>query len=112
MVRGSEAALMGWSLALAVNAILPHPSLWLIFVVAGLWGALDALQRPSLDAMLPRLVERQELAAAAALGNIRGTLGMIAGPALGGVLVAGAGLPITSGPGVPTLLIVPRCLYL
>jgi len=112
MVLGSEAALMVCSLALAVNAILPHPFLWLIFVVAGLWGALDALQRPSLDAMLPRLVERQELAAAAALGNIRGTLGMIAGPALGGVLVAVAGLPITYGVDVATFVIGLGCLYL
>ncbi len=112
MVLGSEAALMVCSLALAANALLPHPFLWLIFVVAALWGALDALQRPSLDAMLPRLVERQELAAAAALGNIRGTLGMIAGPALGGVLVAVAGLPVTYGVDVATFVIGLGCLYL
>src|SRR5258705_8054749 len=51
MVLGSEAALMVCSLVLAVNALLPQPFMWVIFTVAALWGALDALQRPSLDAM-------------------------------------------------------------
>jgi len=45
---------------------------------------LDALQRPSLDALLPRLVERDELPAAGALSSLCANIGMIAGPALGG----------------------------
>ena len=95
MVLLSEAALMVCSLLLAGNAALPHPRVWLLFAVATLWGVLDALQRPSLDAMLPRLVEKHELTAAAALGSVRGTLGQILGPALGGVLVAAFGLSVT-----------------
>ncbi len=112
MVLLSELALMACSLVLAGNALLARPMVWLIFATAALWGALDALQRPSLDALLPRLVDRAELPAAAAIGNIRGTLGMIAGPALGGVLVAVAGLPITYLVDVATFVVGLVCLYL
>jgi len=112
MVLLSEAALMACSLALAGNAALAHPQVWLLFVVATAWGVLDALQRPSLDALLPRLVEKNELAAAAALGSIRGTLGQILGPAIGGVLIAVFGLPFTYLVDVGTFLVGLACLGL
>ncbi len=80
---------------LAGNSLLPHPLLWLIFAVELLRNAVYAMQRPALDALLPRLVERQELAAASALNSLRGTVGMILGPAMGGLMIAGLGLPIT-----------------
>jgi MFS family permease len=92
--------------------VLARPQLWLIFAVALLWGSLDALQRPSLDAMLPRLVEREELAAAGALMSLRGTLGMVAGPALGGVLITLIGLPLTYMVDVATFLVGLACLFL
>src|SRR2546427_264126 len=112
MVLLAEAGLMGCSLLLAGNAALPHPQVWLLFAVATAWGVLDALQRPSLDAMLPRLVEKKELAAAAALGSIRSTLGQILGPALGGVLVAAFGLSVTYLVDVGTFLVGLACLTL
>ena len=112
MVLASEAALTVFSVILVVNAALPHPQVWVLFLVMVGWGGLDALQRPSLDAMLPRLVDRSELTAAAALGSLRGTLGQIAGPALGGVLIAAFGLPFTYTVDVATYLVGLVCLYL
>jgi len=112
MVLLSEVALMVCSLLLAGNAAIPHPQVWLLFVVATAWGALDAIQRPSLDAMLPRLVAKDELAAAAALGSIRGTLGQVLGPALGGVLVAALGLSFTYMVDVATFVVGLACLWL
>jgi MFS family permease len=112
MVLLSEAGLMAGSLVLAGNSLLAHPLMWLIFAVAALQGAFDALQRPSLDALLPRLVEREELKAAAALGSLRGTVGMIAGPALAGVLIAVAGLPATYLVDVATFVVGLVCLLL
>jgi MFS family permease len=112
MVLLSEAGLMVGSLVMAGNAAIADPAMWVIFAVALLWGSLDALQRPSLDALLPRLVDRDELPAAAALGNLRGTVGMIAGPAIGGVLVAVAGLPLTYLVDVATFLVGLACLAL
>jgi len=112
MVLLAEAALMGCSLLLAGNAALAQPQVWLLFAVATAWGVLDAIQRPSLDAMLPRLVDKHELAAAAALGSIRGTLGMILGPALGGVLIALLGLSATYFFDVATFVVGLACLWL
>src|SRR5439155_698970 len=82
MVLMSEAALMVGSVILFGNSLVSQPIVWLVFVIVSLQGAFDAMQTPSLAALLPRLVDRDELAAAAALGSMRSTLGMIAGPAL------------------------------
>jgi MFS family permease len=112
MVLLSEGGLMAGSLLLTGNSLLAHPLIWLIFGIAALQGAFDALQQPSLGALVPRLVDRDELAAASALGSLRGTVGMIAGPALAGVLVAVAGLPITYLVDVATFVVGLTCLML
>jgi len=92
-----QLAELGSGLAIAVlmvNSLLPHPSVAVLFVVAPVLAALYGILRPSLDALVPRLVTREELPAAAALEGFRGTLGSIAGPAVAGVIIAGAGLPV------------------
>jgi MFS family permease len=80
---------------LALDALLPVPRVWLLYVAAAVMSALNGLQRPSLEAMAPRLVEAGELPAAAALQSFRGSMGMIVGPALGGLLIATVGIPST-----------------
>ncbi|MDQ1585163.1 MAG: hypothetical protein QOJ90_711 [Actinomycetota bacterium] len=92
MVLLTEGALTLMSGLLLLNAVLPHPQVWPIFGFAAVVAALDGLQRPSLDALVPRIVAHDELAAASALSSLRGNIGMIAGPAIGGVLVATAGV--------------------
>jgi MFS family permease len=64
LVLLSELLLAGASVVLLVNALAPEPRLWVLFAAAGLIAAFDGLQRPPLDALLPRLVGRDELAAA------------------------------------------------
>ena len=85
------------SALLLVNALLPEPLLWVIFALAGAQAGLFALQRPSMAALEPRLVERSELTAMGALSIVRGTIGMLIGPAVGGVLIVLVGLPATYG---------------
>jgi MFS family permease len=95
MVRLTEGGLAVCSALLAANALLDHPAVWALFVVSPAMAALDGLQRPSLDALAPRLVERDELMAAGALTTLRMTVGMVAGPALGGILISSVGLAET-----------------
>jgi MFS family permease len=95
MVQVTELAMLLTSGLLLGNALLPHPSVAVLFVAVGLTMTFDALQRPSLDALLPRLVPREDVLAAGALNSMRGTVGMIAGPALGGVLISTIGLAST-----------------
>jgi MFS family permease len=104
MVQLTELALAGASGVLALNAAL-SPQVWLLFVVAAVMAALDGLQRPSLEALEPRLVDRDELPSAAALSSLVMTAGMIGGPALGGALIAVIGLPATYGFDVATFAV-------
>jgi MFS family permease len=76
---------------LAVNAFLAHPQVWLIYVVAGLLAAASALQRPSKEALLPRTVRHDQITAASALDSFGMQAGVLVGPAVGGLLIAGAG---------------------
>ncbi len=92
MVLVTELSFAFMSALLLVNALIPRPSLVPIYVFAFLSAALDGLQRPSLDALLPRVVPHDQLAAAGAINNLSHTLSTMAGPALGGVLIATAGI--------------------
>ncbi len=95
LVQVSELLLAVCAGALFVNSLLPSPQLWALFVIGIAMAGLDGLQRPPLDAMTPRLVERHELTAANAVGSLRTNAGSIGGPAFAGVLIATAGLPAT-----------------
>ena len=92
MIWVTEFAALFLSLILLINSLLPSPSLALIYIVAALFSAVDGLQRPSADAILPRLVEHQDLPAASALMSLRWQVGMIAGPSLAGVLISISGV--------------------
>jgi MFS family permease len=111
MVLVTEAALMATSLALVGNALLRQPQAWLLFLMVGVAAALDSIQRPSLDAMFPRLVARDELVATMALASLVTTVGMIGGPALAGVLLAVVGVPVTYVVDVFTFLAGLACLW-
>jgi MFS family permease len=93
LVLGGEIAFTVLTGALLANAVAPHPRLWVLYVVAGLTAAVDGVQRPALEALLPRLVPRDQLTAAAALSSMRMQVAALAGPSLAGVLIAAFGLP-------------------
>ncbi|HKA11947.1 MAG TPA: MFS transporter, partial [Candidatus Dormibacteraeota bacterium] len=105
MVLLTELAFMVCSALLLANALLGHAQLWAIYGLAAVQAGLYALQRPSLDALLPRLVPEDEVTAAGSLTILRGTAGAVAGPALAGILIAAAGLPIAYGVDVLTFAV-------
>src|SRR4051812_36021841 len=57
LLIGAELALAAGSAALALNALLPRPSLLLIFLATGFMSAVNGFHRPALESMTPRLVE-------------------------------------------------------
>jgi len=87
------------------NALLDEPHAWVLFVCAAVLAGFYALLRPPLDSLVPRVVPREQLKAAMALEWVRGNGGMIAGPAIGGVLIAAFGVPLTYGIDLATFLI-------
>ncbi|MFD9127940.1 MFS transporter [Kitasatospora sp. NPDC059571] len=92
LVLLSEGGLGLLSCVLLVNALLPHPVLWPVYLVAALVAAVDGLQRPALDSLTPRIVPHDQLTAAFALNSLYRNVGSVAGPALAGVVVAFAGV--------------------
>ncbi|HKY12647.1 MAG TPA: MFS transporter [Gaiellaceae bacterium] len=77
---------------LLVNALLPNPSVWFLFVAEALGTAAYGFQRPARNALTPRLVREDQLLAAIAVEDVVFTLARVAGPVMAGVLIAVVGL--------------------
>ncbi|MFF0413925.1 MFS transporter [Kitasatospora sp. NPDC004745] len=89
----TELALAALTALLLVNALLGSPALWPLYAAAGLAAALQGLQQPSAEAMVPRLVPHEQLVAAGSLLSLRWSIAGLAGPATAGALIATAGVP-------------------
>jgi MFS family permease len=83
--------------AFLANSLLPHPRVWALFVLQALAVAIFSLGRPAMSSLLPRLVPDEEIMAATALSSVYNSLASVGGPAVGGVLIAVAGVPWTYG---------------
>jgi len=112
LVIVSDVLLALGSLTLALLALARAPSPLILYALAGFMSGMTGIQRPSIDAMMPRLVPREHLPAAAALQSFRGSLIMIIGPAIGGILIASVGLPFTYAMDVLSYLIALVCLMM
>jgi len=91
MVWATEFAALIMTLLLLGNSIMPNPNLVLIYIVAGTFAALNGLQRPSMDAILPRIVSHDDLPSASALMSLRGQFGVIVAPAVAGIVISNYG---------------------
>lgn len=91
MVRLTELLMAVGSGVLILNSLLPRPRAWILFVCAAAFAALNGLQRPSLEALAPRLVSAELIPAASALNFLGRNTGSVVGPALGGLLAATVG---------------------
>jgi MFS family permease len=112
LVRGGEVALAALCGVLLINSLADRPHLWLLFVVAALTAAVDGLQRPALEAMLPRLVRPEELPATMALRSLGMQVGQLGGPALAGVLIATVDLVWVYAFDLATFAVSVTCLTL
>jgi MFS family permease len=84
----SEASALILVGGLLLNSLDDSPNLLVIYIIAALFSAVDGIQRPSAGAILPRLVSHEDLPAANALMSLRWQLGVILGPAVGGLIIA------------------------
>lgn len=112
MVIVTDVFLAVGSLSLALLAWHGAPPAWSLYVLAGFMSGMNGLQRPSIDALMPRLVPREDLMAAAALGSFRGSFIMIVGPALGGILIASMGLAFTYAMDVLSYVLALGCILM
>lgn len=85
-----EAVMAASSAGLALDAGV-GPALWPLYVLPALTAFLSGWDSPARSAVLPRMVRREEFTAANAMFQAMFQVGTVAGPALAGVLLAGAG---------------------
>ena len=85
-------AALGCSLALALNSSLDDPQVWLLYVLGAASSAIFSVSYPVTRSLLPLLLGPEHRPAAFALQSTYGSFGMMAGPALGGLLIGGLGL--------------------
>lgn len=71
---------------------LRDDALWVLYLVAFAEGVLATFMYPAEGALLPRLVGEDRLVTANALNSLNDNLARIAGPAIGGLLLATSGL--------------------
>jgi MFS family permease len=91
LMRWCEPGLALCGVLLLLNALLPHPLLWPLYVVAALMMAFASLQRPAFEAATPRIVPRAQLTAAAAILSLSTNASVLLGSSLGGVLAVAPG---------------------
>ena len=91
LMRWCEPGLALCGVLLLLNALLPHPLLWPLYVVAALMMAFASLQRPAFEAATPRIVPRPQLTAAAAILSMSTNASVLLGSSLGGVLAVAPG---------------------
>lgn len=92
MLLVSDIATMLVTAGLLVNALLPNPSVWFLFVAETLGTAAYSFQRPARNALTPRLVREDQLLAAIAVEDVVFTLARVAGPVMAGGLITVVGL--------------------
>jgi MFS family permease len=87
----SELGLLVTTAALMLNAMLPHPQIWVLYVMGALSTGITCLQRPSHESVLQQVVKHEHQAAAAVLNSLRWNFGAIVAPALAGLLLTAFG---------------------
>ncbi len=91
LIRAECVMAMG-CIGLALNAASTHPNVWVTYLIAAALSGLSGLHRPSLDALVPRLVSHEEIQSVSVLATLKGTVGMIGGSAVAGFFIAKVGL--------------------
>jgi MFS family permease len=112
LVRGGEFALTALTGVLLVNALTGSNHLWLLYVVAALSACVDGVQRPALEAMIPRIVTPEELPGTMALRSLGYSVAQLLGPAAAGLLLSAFGLAWAYAFDLATLAFSLICLTL
>jgi MFS family permease len=102
VLLGAQLLTLLCSAGLAVNADT-GPALWPLFVLPAMAAGFSATTESGLSAILPNLVRRSEVATVNAMFQALFQIGQVAGPAVAGLLLAGAGVRFVYWMDVTTL---------
>ena len=79
------------SVALVVNAAVPHPQTWALYVLDFIGTAVFSFGTPAMRSLAPRLVREEKIVAVSALESLASNFNAVAGPAAGGLVIAAIG---------------------
>ena len=88
----TQSVQMALSTVLAIDAVTGHATAWHVYAIAALTGTALVLDAPARQSLTFRMVGRNELPNAVALNSSLFNIARIAGPALGGVVIAAVGV--------------------
>ena len=88
----TQSVQMVLSAGLAIDAVTGHATAWHVYAIAALSGTALVLDAPARQSLTFRMVGRDELPNAIALNSSLFNIARIAGPALGGVVIAAVGV--------------------
>ena len=88
----TQAVQMALSAVLAVLVLSGHATEWHVYAIAALTGTALVLDAPARQSLTFQMVGREELPNAVALNSSLFNIARIAGPALGGVVIAAVGV--------------------
>ncbi|MGV6493667.1 MFS transporter [Stenotrophomonas rhizophila] len=110
MVAASGLVLTAVVLTAVAKGWLPFHGVWPIYAAIAMTGMVRAFLSPIYNALFARVLERPQYARGAGLGAVMFQTGMVAGPALGGVLVAWGGTGVAYGVAASVALLAVGCL--
>jgi MFS family permease len=88
----TQSVQMVLSAALAIDAVTGHATPWHVYGIAALMGTALVLDAPARQNLTFQMVGRDELPNAVALNSSLFNIARIAGPALGGIVIAAVGV--------------------
>jgi predicted MFS family arabinose efflux permease len=91
LLLGTQLALAACSAGLALNAAGGRPALWPLFVLPAVSAGFAGMDMPARAAAIVSLVDPEDLVAANALRQLIWQVGLVAGPAVAGLLIARIG---------------------
>ncbi len=91
----TQSAMALVSVALALLAMGGHDAVWAIYALNAVQASATAFDNPARQALIPRLVPREDLPGALSLNLTMFHLAMIGGPGLAGLLIAGHGAALS-----------------
>ena len=88
----TQVLLAAASALLFVQAIAGNRNIWVLYAMTALVSAVFAVDLPTRRALAPLLLPPEQIAPAAALGQVVFSLGMVLGPLLAGVVIGYGGV--------------------
>ncbi|HEX2962999.1 MAG TPA: MFS transporter [Ignavibacteriales bacterium] len=100
------------ALILGIVVVTNTVQLWMIYILAAFFGLTNSVDNPTRQTFVFEMVGRKELSNAVTLNSIEVNLARVIGPAIAGVIIAGAGLALCFFLNAASFVAVLFCLFM